>query len=178
LQFHPRRVDELDEDLQGQGRALTAFMTRRFELLPSTAQSFDPVRSEKPAVIVSSNGMATGGRVLNHLKRMLLDPRHTVLFVGYRAAGTRERVLVDGAKQVKMHGRIVDVAARIALIASMSAHADQGEILQWLNGVRRPPAMRFVVHGEPPARDAPLEKIRAMPGWNALAPEYAQGVEL
>jgi metallo-beta-lactamase family protein len=121
--------------------------------------------------------MATGGRVLNHLERMLPDPRHTVLFVGYQAAGTRGRSLVDGVKQVKMHGRIVDVAARIELIESMSAHADQGEILRWLNGFQRPPGMTYVVHGEPGPQDRLVEKIHAMPGWKTVAPEYAQRVE-
>jgi metallo-beta-lactamase family protein len=174
LQFYAQRVDELDEELHGQGRALAAFMTRRFELVPSAAQSFDLVRSNKPAIIVSSSGMATGGRVLNHLERLLPDPRHTVLFVGYQAAGTRGRSLVDGVKQVKMHGRIVDVAARIERIDSMSAHADQGEILRWLQGFQRPPAMTYVVHGEPGPQDVLQEKIRAMPGWKTLAPEYAQ----
>jgi metallo-beta-lactamase family protein len=178
LQFYAQRVDELDEDLRGQGRALTAFMTRRFEVVPSTAQSVDLVRSDRPAIIVSSSGMATGGRVLNHLERVLPDPRHTVLFVGYQAAGTRGRALVDGVTQIKMHGRIVGVAARIELIESMSAHADQGEILRWLKGFERPPAMTYVVHGEPGPQDALQEKIRAMPGWKTLAPEYAQGVDV
>ena len=122
--------------------------------------------------------MATGGRVLNHLERVLPNPRHTVLFVGFQAAGTRGRLLVDGANAVKMHGRVVNVSARIELIESMSAHADQDEILRWLKGFRRPPAMTFVVHGEPAAQDALQERIRAMPGWKNLAPEYAQRVEL
>ncbi len=174
LQFYAQRVDELDAELHGRGRSLTAFMTRRFELVPSAAQSFDLVRSVKPCIIVSSSGMATGGRVLNHLERVLPDPRNTVLFVGYQAAGTRGRALVDGAKQVKMHGRIVSVAARIELIGSMSAHADQGEILRWLKGFQRPPAITYVVHGEPGAQDALQEKIRAMSGWKTIAPEYAQ----
>jgi metallo-beta-lactamase family protein len=178
LQFYAQRVDELDEELHGQGRALAAFMTRRFELVPAAAQSFDLVRSHKPAIIVSSSGMATGGRVLNHLEQMLPDPRHTVLFVGFQAAGTRGRSLVDGVKQVKMHGRIVNVAARIELIESMSAHADQGEILRWLKGFRRPPTMTYVVHGEPRPQDALQEKIRAMPGWKTMAPEYAQTVTI
>jgi metallo-beta-lactamase family protein len=174
LQFYAQRVDELDAELHGQGRSLTAFMTRRFELVPSAAQSFDLVRSVKPAIIVSSSGMATGGRVLNHLERVLPDPRNTVLFVGYQAAGTRGRALVDGVKQVKMHGRLVGVAARIEVIGSMSAHADQGEILRWLKGFRRPPAITYVVHGEPGPQDALQAKIRAMSGWKTNAPEYAQ----
>ena len=77
-----------------------------------------------------------------------------------------------------MHGRVVGVAARIELIESMSAHADQAEVLRWLNGFERPPAMTYVVHGEPGPQDALQEKIRAKPGWKTLAPEYAQRVEL
>ena len=83
--------------------------------------------------------MATGGRVLHYLRATLPDPRNTILFVGYQAAGTRGRQLVDGVKQVKMHGRLIDVQARIEKIDSMSAHADASEIVKWLTGFTRPP---------------------------------------
>ena len=81
--------------------------------------------------------MATGGRVLHHLAATLPSPKHTVLFVGYQAAGTRGRLLVDGAKLVRIKGRDVPVAARIERIDSMSAHADAGEIMRWLDGFER-----------------------------------------
>ena len=92
--------------------------------------------------------MATGGRVLHHLAAALPDPRNTVLFVGFQAAGTRGRTLCDGAKQVKIHGQFIPVAARIERIDSMSAHADAGEIMRWLSGFARPPSMTYLVHGE------------------------------
>ena len=98
--------------------------------------------------------MATGGRVLHYLRATLPDPRNTILFVGYQAAGTRGRQLVDGVKQVKMHGRLIDVHARIEKIDSMSAHADASEIVRWLTGFTRPPQITYLVHGEPPAQAA------------------------
>jgi metallo-beta-lactamase family protein len=101
-----------------------------------------------------------------------------VLFVGYQAAGTRGRSLVDGARQVKMLGHLVDVAARIEKIDSMSAHADQGEILRWLGGFSRPPGRMFIVHGEPVAQDALKAKIKDTLGWDASCPDYRESVEL
>src|SRR5205085_1362465 len=100
-------------------------------------------------IVIAASGMATGGRVLHHLAVALPDSRNTVMFVGYQSAGTRGRLLADGAKQLKMLGGIVNVAARIERLDSMSAHADVDEILRWLKGFAQPPAMTFIVHGEP-----------------------------
>ena len=107
-----------------------------------------------PAIVISASGMATGGRVLHHLKAALPDARNTVLFAGYQAAGTRGRQLVDGEKSVKIHGETIPVHARIELVESMSAHADSNEILHWLGGFTRPPQLTFIVHGEPAAMEA------------------------
>ena len=178
LRFYAQRLDELDAELRGQGKGLNAFMTRRFEAVPSGAQSAELVQSSTPAIILSSSGMATGGRVLNHLERVLPDPRHTVLFVGYQADGTRGRALLEGTKQVKIHGRFVTVAARIALVESMSAHADQGEIIRWLRGFTRPPRMTYIVHGEPGPQDALQAKIAGTLGWKTHAPVYQERVEI
>ena len=92
-----------------------------------------------PAIVISSSGMATGGRVLHHLKAALPDPRNTVLFVGYQAEGTRGRQLVDGAPRSRSTGRTIPVNAHVEQIDSMSAHADSTEILRWLGGFTRPP---------------------------------------
>lgn len=178
LKFYARRGDELDPSFQGHGNKLTAFQTQIFRTVPSPRDSADLVNSTRPGIIVASSGMATGGRVLRHLERVLPDPRHTVLFVGYQAAGTRGRSLVDGARQVKMLGRLVDVAARIEKIDSMSAHADQSEILRWLGGFTRPPSRMFIVHGEPGAQDALKDKIKTTLGWDATCPDYRESVEL
>jgi metallo-beta-lactamase family protein len=122
--------------------------------------------------------MATGGRVLHHLKACLPDARNTVLFVGYQAAGTRGRQLVDGAKTVKIHGEIIPVQARIELVESMSAHADSTEILQWLGGFTKPPQLTFIVHGEPVAMEALATAIHDRLGWMTKMPEHGETVGL
>jgi metallo-beta-lactamase family protein len=133
------------------------FATTRMTTVTSAQQSIELVASDRPAIVIASSGMATGGRVLHHLAATLPTPKHTVLFVGYQAAGTRGRLLLDGAKLVRIKGRDVPVAARIERIDSMSAHADAGEIMRWLDAFERPPAMTYLVHGEA----APLEALRA-----------------
>jgi len=122
--------------------------------------------------------MATGGRVLHHLDAALPDPRNTVLFVGYQAAGTRGQVLCDGAKQVKIHGQFVPVAARIERIDSMSAHADAGEIMRWLSGFVRPPSMTYLVHGEAGPLQALADRITSERHWPVHIAKYMERVDL
>jgi metallo-beta-lactamase family protein len=108
----------------------------------------------------------------------LPEPRNTVLFVGFQAAGTRGRALVDGVKSVKMHGTIIPVAARVVRIDSMSAHADSDEIMQWLGTFAKPPRQTFLVHGEPPAQDALKMRIESSLGWAVHAPQHGETVEV
>ena len=184
------RLDELDPDirkasakghtvgrLQAEHR-MCAFCTSRFEVVTSSQQSRELTSKKMPAIILSSSGMATGGRVLNHLHAGLPDERNTVLFVGYQAAGTRGRRLVDGEREVKIHGELVPVRAQIASVDTMSAHADSREILRWLGGFTRPPAMTFLVHGEPRAMDALEGTIADRLGWPTTKPEHQQTVDL
>ena len=131
-----------------------------------------------PAIVISSSGMATGGRVLHHLRAALPDSRNTVLFAGYQAAGTRGRSLVDGATVVKIHGQMVPVHAQVARIESMSAHADSREILRWLSGFTRPPRTTFIVHGEPPAMEALQASIDHSLGWTTKIPSHGETVTL
>ena len=159
-------------------RQLCVFCTERFRTVASSEESKQLTASKMPAVVISSSGMATGGRVLHHLKAGLPDPRNTVLFVGFQAEGTRGRKLVEGAAEVKIHGQMVPVHARIAKIDSMSAHADSQEILRWLGGFKRPPRLTFLVHGEPLAMQALESAIQEKPGWKTMMPEYQQTVEL
>ena len=157
LQFYAERIDELDRDMTPATPGVKVFATTRMTTVTSAQQSIELVASARPAIIIASSGMATGGRVLHHLAATLPNPKHTVLFVGFQAAGTRGRLLVDGANLVRIKGRDVPVAARIERLDSMSAHADAGEIMRWLDGFQRPPAMTYLVHGEA----APLEALRA-----------------
>jgi metallo-beta-lactamase family protein len=159
-------------------RQLCAFCTERFRTIATSAESRQLTESKMPAIVISASGMATGGRVLHHLKAALPDARNTVLFVGYQAAGTRGRTLVDGAAAVKIHGQMIPVQARIELIESMSAHADSHEILRWLGGFTKPPRLTCIVHGELPAMEALNASIHAMPGWTTKIPAYGETVGL
>jgi metallo-beta-lactamase family protein len=118
-----------------------------------------------PAIIISSSGMAAGGRVLHHLAQRLPDPRTTVLLVGFQAEGTRGRALEEGARELKMFGQLIPVRARVERIDALSGHADAGEILRWLGGFERPPRVTYLVHGEPPAAIALAAAIRDRYGW-------------
>ncbi len=140
----------------------------------SKALTANPV----PKIIISASGMATGGRVLHHLKRYAPDPRSSIVFAGYQAAGTRGAAMVAGAQSVKMHGDYVPVRAEVSNLSMLSAHADQREIMRWLKGFRRPPRMTFIVHGEPVAADVLRRQIRDELGWPAHVPELLEKVEL
>jgi metallo-beta-lactamase family protein len=135
-------------------------------------------RTAGPMVIISASGMATGGRVLHHLARFLPDERSTVLFVGYQAAGTRGRSLIDRAEELKIHGQYVRVRARIVQLDGLSAHADYGEMLEWLRASRLSPKRVFVTHGEPGAADSLRRRVVEAFGWNASVPEQGEVIYL
>ena len=123
-----------------------------------------------PKVIISASGMATGGRVLHHIAAFAGDHRSTLLFSGFQAAGTRGRKLLEGAREVKIHGEWIDVRAEVAELPMLSAHADAGELLRWLSGFQRAPKRVFIVHGEPEASEALRERIQRELGWDATVP--------
>lgn len=127
-----------------------------------------------PFMIIAGSGMATGGRIVHHLLHRLGDPATTVLFTGYQAEGTLGRRLLEKAALVRILGQEVRVEARIEKLNALSAHADQGEILRWLSGFKKPPKRTFIVHGEPAAQDALREKIHTELGWNVAIPEHLQ----
>jgi len=116
--------------------------------------------------------------VLHHLAAALPAPRNTILFVGYQAAGTRGRALVDGAPEVRIHGHQVTVSARIDRIDSMSAHADRGEILRWLRTMPATPERLCLVHGEPVPMDALKQMIVQRLGWNAHTPAHRESIAI
>ncbi|MGO4392398.1 MBL fold metallo-hydrolase RNA specificity domain-containing protein [Variovorax sp. M-6] len=130
-----------------------------------------------PSIIVSASGMATGGRVLHHLKAYAPDARNTLLFAGFQAAGTRGASLVGGAKEVKIHGAYVPVRAEVAHLDTLSAHADRGQLLAWLDALPAPRRV-FVTHGEPVAADALRLAIEERHGWPVTVPDYLESHEL
>ena len=178
LHHYASHSRDLDPDMQTVRGQMSAFTTRRFTAVSSVTQSRQIQTSPAPCIVISSSGMATGGRVLHYLKAALPNPRHTILFVGYQAAGTRGRHLLEGASAVKIHGEFVAVGARIEHIDSMSAHADQNEIMRWLGGFTKPPALTCIVHGEPAAQAALESRISKELGWTTVIPEYRQQVAL
>ncbi|GAB4365484.1 MAG: MBL fold metallo-hydrolase [Kiloniellaceae bacterium] len=135
-------------------------------------------RDAMPKVIISASGMATGGRVLHHLKQLAPDPKNTILFAGFQAGGTRGAAMTGGAERVKIHGAYVPVRAEVANLSMFSAHADADEIMAWLSNFSRPPRQTFVVHGEPSASDSLRHRIEEELGWNAHVPEYREEAEL
>ena len=129
-------------------------------------------------MIVISADMATGGRILHHLARFLPDERSTVLFVGYQAAGTRGRTLIDRADELKILGQYVPVRARIVQLDGLSAHADYAEIIDWLRASKLSPKRVFVTHGEPSAADSMRRRLVEAFGWDTIVPEHGATVEL
>jgi metallo-beta-lactamase family protein len=150
----------------------------RVECVSTVEDSKALVKSKVPAIIISASGMATGGRVLHHLKALLGDSRHSIVFAGYQAGGTRGRRLVDGHHSVRIFGRTVEVKARIHSLDGLSAHADREEILDWLSGLPRAPKRVYVVHGEPESSDALRFAIEQRFGWNVTVPEQGDRYEL
>jgi metallo-beta-lactamase family protein len=111
-------------------------------------------------IVISASGMATGGRVVHHLKHRVSDKRTTVLLVGFQAAGTRGRALQEGAKTMRMHGQDIPVRAHVEVLHGLSAHADRSELLRWIGGFTSPPRRIYVVHGEPTAAEAFATSVR------------------
>jgi metallo-beta-lactamase family protein len=134
----------------------------------------------RPYMIVASNGMLTGGRVLGHLKNLIGDPLAVLLFVGYQGEGTTGAHLQSGAKQVRIDGALYDVRCQVRSISGFSAHADESELLGWLRGFAkggRRPRRVFAVHGDPDAQAALAPKIRAL-GFEAHIPKWHERVSL
>ena len=130
-----------------------------------------------PMVIISASGMATGGRVLHHLKAFAPDERNMIMLAGFQAAGTRGGALAQGAAEIKIHGEYVPVRAEVVNIDMLSAHADYREILGWLGKMSPPPKRAFVTHGEPASADAMRRRIEGL-GWSCSVPEHGTLVEL
>lgn len=131
-----------------------------------------------PKIILSASGMATGGRILHHLKRYVGDARNTVLFSGFQAGGTRGAKLVEGVSQIKIHGSYHPVKAEVSSLSMLSAHADSDEIMNWLSGFKTPPKQTFIVHGEPAAADELRHRIEEELHWACTVPEQGEQFDL
>ena len=130
------------------------------------------------AIILAASGMATGGRVVHHLKMFAPDARNLILLSGFQAGGTRGALLANGATHVRIHGQEIPVRAEVAQLSSMSGHADCDELIAWLRALSKPPRKVFITHGEPAASDTLRQRIEHELGWSAVAPDYRDEIEL
>ncbi len=150
----------------------------QIKVVQNESESEKLVRNKIPKIIIASSGMATGGRVLSYFEKYIGDPNATILLAGYQGEGTRGRSLLDGAKEIKMRGKLWTVKANISLIEGLSAHADQSELIHWLSKLTNEPEKIFITHGEKEASKTLIEKINKNYGWIAAAPELNQIVKI
>ncbi|MCB9442552.1 MAG: MBL fold metallo-hydrolase [Mycolicibacterium sp.] len=141
-------------------------------------QSMTISASREPKIVISASGMATGGRILHHLKAFAPDPRNTIMITGYQVPGTRGASIVAGEKQVRIYGEWVPINAQVANLAMLSAHADADELLRWARGFTAPPKEVFVVHGEPQPADTLRRRLEHEFGWRATVPRPNQVFDL
>jgi metallo-beta-lactamase family protein len=147
-------------------------------LASSTAESKAINAVHGPALIISSSGMMTGGRIVHHLRQRLPDSRNTIILGGYQAVGTRGRLIQDGKKFIRMFGIEVPVRAAVETVPGLSGHADRSDLLRWLGQLPHPPKQTFLTHGELPAMNALAETLRTERHWQVATPFMGEKVEL
>jgi metallo-beta-lactamase family protein len=178
-EIYCRHTNEHDFEMtELRGGARSPISSRRLTVHRTPEQSKSINKLGGPLIIISASGMATGGRVLHHLKERLPDPTTTVLLAGYQAEGTRGRLLQDGAKEIKMLGQVVPVRAQIRVLDGFSAHADQMEILRWLKTFKNAPRKTYIIHGEAPAATALADTVRRQLNWPIEIASFQQRVTL
>lgn len=153
-------------------------MRHAARIVNSVEESIALNERQVPMVIVAASGMATGGRVLHHLKAFAPDPRNTILFAGFQAGGTRGAQMLEGVAAIKIHGQFVPLRAQVEQISNLSAHADGNEIMGWLSHFQRAPQRTFITHGEPAAAEALRRRIAADLDWECSVPAYLDEVIL
>ncbi|NNK18355.1 MAG: MBL fold metallo-hydrolase [Maribacter sp.] len=153
-------------------------MCKHITIVSSYKETWETIDDPRPKIVIAGSGMVTGGRVLTYLKQLIDNTSTTVLMVGYQAEGTRGRRLLEGAHELKLFGKYYPVKADIAHLESLSAHADQSELLLWLKGITNIPEQVFLVHGEPTALDAFRSKITDEFNWQVRIPKLYDQLEL
>jgi len=153
-------------------------MCRTAHIISDVEESKKLNLRKDPMIILAGSGMATGGRVVHHLKSFAPDARNTILFSGFQAGGTRGAAMLEGTREIKIHGEYVPIRAEIAVINNLSAHADAGEIIDWLKHFQLAPKKTFITHGEPAAADALRLRIEEQLHWETYVPDYLEKVDL
>lgn len=153
-------------------------MNDRMNIITSYKETWETIDNPQPKVVIAGSGMVTGGRVLTYLKQLIDKTNTTVLLVGYQAEGTRGRQMLEGAHELKFFGKYYPVKAEIHHIESLSAHADQQGLLDWVSNIKNIPEETFLIHGEPTAQDALRVKLRDIYGWNVSIPKLYEIKEI
>lgn len=153
-------------------------MCRHMTLIESYRETWETIDDPRPKIVIAGSGMVTGGRILTYLKQLMDQVETQVLLVGYQAEGTRGRQLLEGAHELKIFGKYIPVKARIFHLESLSAHADQGELLKWMGGIRNIPEKVFLLHGEAAVIDTFSSKIYDTFNWKCALPELFQTIEI
>lgn len=174
-----KRIAELDIDSRVRAiNGIKLFAPKNLHVCRTREQSKEINLITTPAIIISASGMATGGRILHHLQQRLPRDENTILLIGYQAEGTRGKTIQERGAEVKIHGQMVPVRAKVESVLGFSGHADYNEILAWLMGFNRPPTKTFLVHGDPQSSQAMAKKIRDRFGWETVVPAYGDSVDL
>jgi len=172
---YSRSLDEHDAEMRHFfADQVNPIFPSNLKVTPSSAESRKLNSLRGPAIIISASGMATGGRILHHLKLRLPHKRNTVIFVGYQAQGTKGRRLVEGEPEVKIHGEWIPVKAHVTQISGLSAHADAGELMVWLSQRQREPEKVVLIHGEYEAQQALSARLIEEFGWHPTIPEIGE----
>jgi metallo-beta-lactamase family protein len=153
-------------------------MKKRMNIVMSYKDTWNTIDNKQPKIVIAGSGMVTGGRVLTYLQQLIDQPETSVLLVGFQAEGTRGRQLLEGAHEIKLFGKYYPVKAKIYHDESLSAHADQKGILEWLKDIDNVPQKVFLVHGEPLALDALRVKLKDTYNWDPTIPKLSEIFEL
>tara|TARA_R110002073_G_scaffold40547_5_gene114980 strand:+ start:86505 stop:87881 length:1377 start_codon:yes stop_codon:yes gene_type:complete len=153
-------------------------MCNHFTIIQSYKETWKTIDNPRSKIIIAGSGMVTGGRVLTYLQQQIDESSTTVLLVGYQAEGTRGRQLQEGAQEIKFFGKYYPVKAAIKNIESLSAHADQKELLNWVSAIKNIPEQVYLIHGEPTASDALRVKIKDTYNWHVHIPKLNDVIEI
>ena len=155
-----------------------AAMKNHFNITTSYKDTWKTIDDKRAKVVIAGSGMVSGGRVLTYLRYFIDKPETTVLLVGFQAEGTRGRQLIEGANEIKIFGKYCEVNAKIRTIESLSAHADQKELIDWLGKIKNIPEKVFLIHGEPTSSDTLRVKIKDTYNWQVHIPHLNETINI
>jgi metallo-beta-lactamase family protein len=174
-----RHAELFDEEMMQRLRQGNSFFSfENLKIVQTVEESKAINKMKENSIIIAGSGMVTGGRVKHHIVNNVTRPESTILFVGYQAEGTPGRILLDGAREIRLLGQMHPVKAHIEKIDGFSAHADRDGLLEWLSDIRIPPRCVFITHGEEKAATSFAKLLNEKTGWTANVPEYKDTVEL